>query len=54
MKWIMIVSRLHFDRVEEWVECLVITLLLSCDSYLFSVYFIVNVCIKTDQPSNRG
>lgn len=50
----MKVCRLHFDRVEELVECLVITLLLSCDSYLFSVYFIVNVCIKTDQPSNRG
>ena len=29
----MIVRRLHFDRVEEWVECLVITLILSCNSY---------------------
>ena len=29
----MIVRRLHFDRVEELVECLVITLILSCNSY---------------------
>lgn len=29
----MKVCRLHFDRVEEWVECLVITLILSCNSY---------------------
>ena len=29
----MKVCRLHFDRVEEWVECLVITLILSYNSY---------------------
>lgn len=29
----MKVCRLHFDRVEEWVECLDITLILSRNSY---------------------